>query len=146
MKRGIRVGLGLVTTAVVVIVILATVLVLLGEIGRPLQYELPASYRGWVAIRYEDPSCAGLSTHGIRVVVAIDQSGRGCYSNPAPQGWRQVRYEYVSDDGTRASIPVTGWGGGGEIWGGSYAASSKTVKFFVGSEVEFRANANAEPR
>src|SRR5439155_3142440 len=143
---GVRIGLGLVTSGIVAVIVLVAILVSLDEIGRPLQYDIVAGYRGWVALRYEDRSCPRLGTRGMRVAIVIDQSGRGCYADPAPQGWRQVKYEYVMTDGTRVPIAVTGWGGGGGIWGGTYGAWSKTVKFFVGSEEEYRANASTEPR
>ena len=58
MKRGVRIGLGLVTSGIVAVIVLVAILVSLDEIGRPLQYDISAGYRGWIAVRYEDPSGA----------------------------------------------------------------------------------------
>jgi hypothetical protein len=75
-----------------------------GEIGGPILYRLPGDYRGWVAIRYDDPGCAPLRIESCYLVIRIRADGRECTSNPVPGGWRYVRYEYIYPDGRRRKL------------------------------------------
>ena len=34
-------------------------------VSRPVQVELPKGYRGWVVVKYEDPSCPRLGRRGL---------------------------------------------------------------------------------
>ena len=114
---------------------------LAGGVGRPVLWDIPAGYRGWVKVEFENAACPPLGSAGVFTVVAAQPSGRGCTSEPYPGGWRFYRFEYVEANGTRTEIPVSGWGGGGEIWAESYARRQATVPypniiFFVGTEAE----------
>ena len=142
MRRAVRVRLLVYGLPVLIILVVFVILPALGGgLGRPLRYELPAGYRGWVVIQYEDPACPPLQSKGIYLVIPIPPSGRACTSSPIPLGWRYTRYEYVSPDGTRRAIRWGGWHPDQEIWAGSWAPVQQGVSFprssfFVGAETE----------
>src|SRR5262245_248868 len=102
MGRTVLLGIcGLVALALIV-------LYLVGEVGRPIQYRFTGEYRGWVGIRYEDPTCPPLRTEGWYLVIPVGPDGRGCTSSSVPGGWRYHRYEYLSSDGTRRVLSGPG--------------------------------------
>lgn len=122
-------------------------LVVLGiamDTGRPIRWEIPAGYRGWVVVLYENPACPALRAEGFYAqVVPIDANGCGCTSSSSPTGWRSHRYEYVEPDDRRVQIRQSGWGGNGEIWAGYTATRQPSSPFplwgyFVGSEAELK--------
>jgi hypothetical protein len=105
------------------------------ELGRPLVYRMPGDYRGWVAIRYEDPACAPLRKDLWYVVVEVGSDGRVCTSSPVPGGWRYVRYEYVYPDGRRRQL---GANERVEQYGATGPQKPQVGVVFVGSEEEQR--------
>jgi hypothetical protein len=127
-------------------VLLYVLLMMVGWRPRPSRYEIPAGYRGWVLVRYDEPTCPPLESRGLYLVIQIDASGMGCTSSDRPGGVRYVRYEYVADDGTRTPLPSTGWGQGGQIWAGAYSLTQKRAYFFVGSEEELKRSWGEQPR
>src|SRR5207249_218479 len=51
---------------VIVICCVALLGVLLYRVfGRPMRYEVPGGFKGWLVVRYEDPSCPPLGKRGI---------------------------------------------------------------------------------
>lgn len=129
--------------SLLILVIIALLIAggILGTVGRPIRYELPEGYRGWVVIQYQDPTCAPIRTEGIYLIITIPPSGRACTSDAIPRGWRYTRYDYVSPDGTRKTIPSSGWNPKREIWAGSWAPVQQGVtfprsSFFVGTKAE----------
>lgn len=132
------------------IVVLVIVVAIRQGVGRPIRYELPPGYRGWVLIEYENPSCPSLVTKGMYLVISIPSSGRACTSSPVPKGWRYSRYEYLAADGQRTTIPSGGQGKDNQIWASSHAFAQETVRFprdrfFVGTKEELEKSWSKEP-
>ena len=120
------------------------VLVSLGQVlfFQPTRWEVDGGHRGWVLVRYEDPSCPPSVRDGRTHVIAVDAHGRGCTSEPLPDGW-YADHISVGADGNRVELRATGWGGGGEIWGEAtqrrrFDSPFAALTFFVGTEEEFR--------
>lgn len=102
-------------------VALAIGFVFLG-VGRPIKYELPDGYKGWVVIEYYNPTCSPVENKGLYHVVVIPASGRACISGSLPEDgdvWRLPLYEYVMSDGTRRRIPSFN-NEAREVWAGNY--------------------------
>jgi hypothetical protein len=136
--RWVRVVLvGLASGVLLLVGSLIVRMVLKGDIGRPVRYELPPGYRGWAAVRYEDPACPPLRTKGIWLVIPVGAGGRGCTSSPPPRGWRYTRFEYVAPDGKRTALRITHRGGGGEAWPYDYVLNTKLETIFIGTEEEW---------
>ena len=106
----------------------------------PNAYEIPASYRGWVRIRFGVPGCPLLIERDGHYPIKVDSTGDACTASRLPSG--EAADEYYFTNGSRKRINLTGWGGGGLIWGQrlSYLQNGKVnEQFFVGTEVEFNA-------
>lgn len=119
------------------IILLVLLLVLAGELGRPVRYEIPEGFRGRVVIQYEDPSCPSLRTSGLYVVIPISESGRGCTKSAVPEGWRYTRYDYVTSDGSRTRISDERSSREPAAFAGSYSPSRKRELLFIGTAEEF---------
>lgn len=132
------VSAGLVTP--IPLIALQLVLVATDTVARDRQYEIPATYRGWVIIQEETPECPPLGLVDGRVVFAIDERGCGCISDAQPTGWSRWSYVAVAPDGGRSVLPNTNWGGGGLIWAGFSGSATYRAHpfsgFFVGTEDE----------
>lgn len=116
-------------------------------IGRPVLWEIPDGYVGWVEVQFGEPTCPPLRDAGIYLVVPVSSSGRGCTSaNSLGSVWRYHRFESVRADGTREETPHTSWGGGGRIWALSFGGQGKVASFFVGSEAELNESWASRPR
>jgi hypothetical protein len=76
------------------------------SLGRTEVYEIPAGYRGWLVVRYEDRACAPFRTAGTRRYIRFDAAGRACTSEQNSRRWRRVEFVYVSPDGGRVAIPT----------------------------------------
>jgi hypothetical protein len=116
--------------------------------GRPVRYELPEGYQGWVVIEYYNPDCAPIESKGIFLVITVPPSGRVCTSSPLPDdAWRLYLYEHLMSDSTRRRIPSFN-NKARAIWGGNYLVFQTKEEgfpqygFFVGGEKE---NANRPP-
>jgi hypothetical protein len=89
-------------------------------VERPIRYELPDGYRGWVVIEYYNPACPTLESMGIYYVVKVPSSGHVCISGSLQnEAWRLPLYEYVMSDGTRRRIPSFN-NEAREVWAGNY--------------------------
>jgi hypothetical protein len=90
-------------------------------VGRPIRYELPDGYKGWVVIEYYNSACPPLESKGIFHVVKVPSSGRVCMSGllQDEDSWRLPLYEYVRSDGTRRRIPSFK-DDAREVWAGNY--------------------------
>lgn len=76
------------------VIVAATAIVTMS--GRPILYEIPADYRGWLVIEYANRACAPLPSRGIMQVAAFPASGHLCTSSPQPlpDSFRQSVYQY----------------------------------------------------
>ena len=111
-------------------------LYLAGEVGRPIRYRFAGEYRGWVGIRYDDPTCPPLRTEGWYLVIPVGPNGRGCTSSSVPGGWRYHRYEYVYPDGRRRELSRPGEK---VLLVGSTGPQKPNVEtLFVGSDEELK--------
>ena len=129
MRRLLRAALiGLV---LLVVLPVAWVLIVWG-VGWPLVWEVPADFRGWASIRFDDPKCPPLATRNVYVVLSTLPSGRGCTSSPAPEvKGRYTRLEYVHPDGTRTR---------GNVSNGRVRDAFRNEDYlFVGTEDELKA-------
>jgi hypothetical protein len=120
---------------------------------RPVRYLIPAGFRGWVLVEYENPACPPLRTEGLWLAVPVRPTGYGCTSSPSQfRAEHFVAYDYVSPDGRRVPIRATFKGGGDGIWDEFYYDKGQNVSgrplegFFVGSEQEYDRGLAAEPR
>ncbi|MGH7862174.1 MAG: DUF6843 domain-containing protein [Candidatus Dormibacteraceae bacterium] len=151
MRRVLSAFLKATGVTIAVIVALAIIdLVVVQGIGRPIRWEIPAGYQGWVEVQYDNPACPPLKDDGLYLVVTIPVSGHACTSTPPLMGWRFNRYEYVGSNGTRTKIPTSGLGGGRELWAVADTprqanAPFPGTHFFVGSEAALEKNWITEP-
>ena len=107
-------------------------------VGRPLRWELPARYRGWAVLDYEQRQCPPLVRSGLYVVIRFDANGRACTSDSQLRGWRYHRYEYVRSDGSRVvREPIVSRGDARLIWGNAYVYPENAYEFFVGTRDEY---------
>ena len=131
MKRSRRVAF--IVAGVLLLIPIAWVVLFfaIGGVGRPILWEVPAGFRGWASIRYENPACAPLGVRGFFLVLSALPSGGGCTSSPTPRPvWRYFRLEYVHPDGTRSK---------GELGSGHFTDMDKKMGFlFIGTEEELR--------
>ena len=98
----------------------------------PTVYELQSGYRGWLLIRYEDPSCPSPFTRSVFQIIHVAADGRGCTSGPLPRGWHYQRATYVEAGGSRRVAPP--------VWPHGHSDQRKLVVVFVGTEEEFQAS------
>src|SRR5438552_2691558 len=85
-----------------IFVIVATLLaaaIATGGISRPLRYELPDGYRGWVLIQWFDARCASLRGDGLGEVLVVPDGGRACTSSAPRQGLHSVEYSVRTPTG-----------------------------------------------
>ena len=136
-----RVGLGILS---VLAVLLCLFLARFG-LHRPVIYKIAENYRGWVVVRYKDQSCMPLGHDSIFLLVTVPSSGSGCTSSAPPAGWRYERYQYVNRGKVTRELPVAGWGGQGEIWGGFTSPAIPAESFFVGTEQELQRSWSQRP-
>jgi hypothetical protein len=106
-------------------------------------YEVPARYRGWIEIDYENAACKPLPVESAKRIVRVGANGRACTSSRYEEGWAADEFYFVGS--SRTPIRVTASGGGGFVWGESYATvgdahhpSRRYARFFVGSEDEYK--------
>jgi hypothetical protein len=124
-----------------------------GGTARPVLYEIPGGFRGWVTISYRTPGCAPLHSEGLWVVVQIPSSGHACTaSGTGFPAFHLVRYVYVYPGNQRIPLLSTIKGGGGMIWSALFYDAKENVTgrpvegFFVGPEDEIREYLDSKPR
>ena len=113
-------------------------------------YELPAGFSGWVLIEFERPDAPPVSKKDGKLIFRIGSDGRLATSSSPEFGVATDEYYFVGTE--RTKIPMTGWGGGGLVWGGSNGSTQSGGKtlhvfqnFFVGTEASFKSGAAARP-
>jgi hypothetical protein len=110
-----RLAVAAARAAAVALLAVIAVLVVTQGVARPLKWELPFGFEGWVRAQYADPSCAPPSAEGIFDVLVIDRDGFVCTSSSLRHGWYWVAYESVEDgkgtaiDGSRISAGSVDW-------------------------------------
>ena len=142
-----------VKTVVVVIGALAAIAIILviaavsaGFIAKPIVYEIAEPFNdGWVTITYENPNCKPLEEDGLFLVVHVDETGKGCSSNPIPQGWRYTKYVRVGKNGERTALVSSSWASEQSrmIWAGAVMTPQGGYPhageiFFVGTAAQLK--------
>lgn len=112
----------------------------------PCIYEVPESYRGWVEIKFEVPTCPPLPRRDGKYLIVLSSSGQLC-TRTAPEYGVAVDEFYLVGTNRRRVAP-SGWGQGGMIWGGRFGGGARETieRFFVGTEEEYKKeSAKPEP-
>jgi hypothetical protein len=100
MREGLKIGLILLAG-----LFLMWLLYSGGCIPRPMRYDLPDGYKGWLEVTYYDPHCQPLGNDGITIVLVVSSDdGLACSSSPMPHCWLIDWGSYVREDGTRATV------------------------------------------
>jgi hypothetical protein len=108
-------------------------------VARPMRYEFPERFKGWLVVRYEDPNCPPLLRRGIFLVVSVPVSGQVCTSSRRPEGWIYYRFDYLEPGGNRTSVPLrTGSDPPGivQVWLVTYLPDYKWEEDWVGTKEE----------
>jgi hypothetical protein len=128
------------------VMIFAEVAYLSSFFHRSVTYEIVEPYQGWVLITYRRPECKPLEIRGFSLVVHVDNSGRGCTSDPNPlESWRRTEYVYVAENGSKTLISP-------DMISAIAAGSSDATHpyedehFFVGSREALKNAWSKEPR
>src|SRR5262250_262452 len=104
-------------------------------LGRPMRYEIPAGFKGWILVRFGDQNCEPLRSQGAFFVISVPPSGRFCTSNPKPQGLIYYRFAYVYPNGERETLR---WNHHGkpevQAWLIGYRLEDGSDEIFVGDE------------
>lgn len=104
-------------------------------LGRPMRYDIPGGYKGWLLIQFENPACPPLHSEGSFRVVAVPLSGRVCTSDHHPDHWTYYKFDYVYSDGTRKHLHWNDHGKPGlQVWLLGYRLDDKSEELFVGDE------------
>jgi hypothetical protein len=105
--------------------------------GRPMRYEIPAGFKGWLLVRFADGTCQPLRRQGVFLVVSLPPSGWVCTSTQESDGLVFYRFEYVYPNGTRQSLRWNQHGKSGtQVWLLGTGLENKTQEIFVGDEHE----------
>jgi hypothetical protein len=111
----------------------------------PIRYLIPDGYVGWVEVRYGVPGSSQLPIQSGVLVCRIPAGGLLATSSRLEDGWATDEYDYYSEGGARRKLRETGWGGGGQIWGGQVSRSASTDAdperdeyIYIGSEEQFK--------
>ena len=101
------------------------------------RYEVPAGFKGWLLIRWNQNSCPPLPRRGIYLVVAFRSSGTACTSNPRPPDLTYTTFEYVYANGAHEELALNHHGKSGtQAWLVGYDPENQTDQIFVGDEAE----------
>lgn len=141
MKSALRIILRSLGLLVIVVTAVIILIALNGGVGRPVLYEFPAGYHGWILIRYEVPDCPALQTRGLYLVIAVPDSGRLCTSSTFPYGWRYAKSEYVHPDGRRMRLYDRA-----TIWFIGSNNEKRYERVFVGYSDELTRSWSSEPK
>lgn len=96
---------GRVTLGIICVVALGVLLH--GVFDRPIRYEIPGEYKGWMVVQFEKAGCPPLRRQAIFRVVSIPPSGRVCTSDHHPDHLTYYKFEYIFSDGSRESLAGT---------------------------------------
>lgn len=109
--------------------------------------EIPDGYVGWVEIRYSSECGPAQQLSDGRRLLHVGTNGRLCVGSPWKEGDAVDEFYYVREGHRtplREETPGTGM-----IWARSTRqvdlGRDRTDRFFVGTEYQFRAVANASP-
>ena len=114
----------------------------------PTKFLIPQGYVGWVKIEYGESAPPLEMSNGV-YICRIPASGILQTSSSLEVGWAKDEYFYYSEDGSLRSLPDTGWGGGGMIWGGNTESqligngirpARFSENFYVGREDQYHKN------
>ena len=120
---------------IVIVCVVAIGILLRNFFSRPIRYEIPAEYKGWILVQYGNPTCAPLRSQGVFRSVLVPLPGRVCTSDHHPDRWTLYKFEYVSPDGTRKSLPWNDHGRlGTQAWLIGYRMEDNSDEIFVGDE------------
>lgn len=106
----------------------------------PSRFLIPSGYKGWVRIEYRVANAPQLPREGDYLLVRFTDDGTLKTSSDLPEGWGHDQFFYVTK-GERKQLSNAGWCKGGMIWDeviGGKEHSPKFLKFFVGTEDQFR--------
>jgi hypothetical protein len=86
-------------------------------IARPMTWEIPEGYRGWILAQFGDGSCPPMRLDGVFDVLAVGPDGRACTSSSLQRGWQYVRYEAIGLSGRKEidRNSVTPWAVNNEL-------------------------------
>jgi Family of unknown function (DUF6843) len=107
----------------------------------PTRFLIPNGYVGWVKVEYGESGAPPLRMVAGKYICRIPDDAELRTSSPLEYGWSRDEYVYYSNDGSERTLPLSGWGGGGMIWGGFTSGSNGdqiTESFFVGTERQFQ--------
>ena len=122
--------------------------ILMRTAGRPMLYEIPGGFKGWIAIRFNDPTCPPLQRRGIWSVVEISPSGRACTSTKHDNRWVYYRFEYIYPGGNRKELALrSGNDPAGEIQVRlvTFLSEYQWEELFVGTKEDAGANWGKPP-
>jgi Family of unknown function (DUF6843) len=108
---------------------------------QPTRFLIPNGYVGWVKVEYGESGAPPLPFVAGKYICRIPEDAELRTSSLLEYGWGRDEYAYYSSDGSERTLPVSGWGGGGMIWGGFTSGPNGaqiTESFFVGSESQFQ--------
>jgi hypothetical protein len=111
--------------------------------SKRVRYLIPDGYIGWVKIEYKVSDAPALPVEDGYKLMKFPPDGRLQTSNGIEYEAYEPNYFYYAGD-EKKRLPVTGWGGGGMIWGG-FNGSRQVLNqpattheyFFVGSEEQY---------
>jgi hypothetical protein len=107
----------------------------------PSRFLIPSGYQGWVRVDYGISSAPPLPREGKYLLVRLASDGTLKTSASLPEGWGHDQFFYIVGD-ERKALSNAGWCKGGMIWDevtGKGEHASSFLKFFVGTEDQFRA-------
>jgi hypothetical protein len=130
--------------------LLATVLIIgglnCGGVGRPVNWEIPAGYIGWIVVQYKDSSCPPLRSDGLYLDVDITSAGTACTStDDTLKVWRYNRFEYIDQDGVRTEIPIDAGPEQVAVRAESVNTRRNNYTFFVGTAADVRSLEQSRP-
>jgi hypothetical protein len=121
-------------------------------VRHPTKFLIPQGYVGWVKIEHGEGGPPLEMSNGI-YICRIPTSGILQTSSMLEDGWAKDEYFYYSEDGSLRTLPDTGWGGGGMIWGGNteFQLAGNGIRpkrfsenFYVGREDQYHKNVSRQ--
>lgn len=64
----------------------------------PVEYRLPADFRGWVLIEHEAAACPPLEQRNGRLIVQVNGAGRACTNNAFEKGEAADSFFYIREN------------------------------------------------
>ncbi len=146
-KKGIWIGISIILILAVLYGCFVLVSRYWWSTNEVRRFFIPDTYRGWVVIHYNDPSCSPLPSRQLNTTLTIDAQGQLCTSSPPSNGGYQHFYlvdaagqarELNDTTGSKPELPDQFK----QIWYFETARSQTTgrviQRFFVGTGEEAR--------